>query len=179
MCAGELVAVATGHGGLFECAWGARGGRLRPGGEERERGTRQSESPSRAMTGALGRRSVRTQGEPERERDEGDDSVACCRRRGDLGGHEGEALGGRRRLEGGGYSAGAHCSALQSAQMAGMAIFYACGHDQRCLVALGGSKEVGDGLGCPGWPVEEERGRRRGREGLSREVNGGILPLNH
>ena len=38
---------------------------------------------------------------------------------------------------------------------------------------------MGGGLGCPGEPVGEERGRRRGREGLSREVNGGILPFNH
>ena len=86
----------------------------------------------------------------------------------------GEARGGRRRLEGGGYSAGAHCSALQSAQMAGMAIFYACGHGQRCLVVLGGSKEVGDGLGCPGWPLGEERGRRRGRNGQSKEIKWGF-----
>ena len=42
-----------------------------------------------------------------------------------IGRRTGEARGGRRRLEGGGYSAGAHCSALQSAQMAGMAILYA------------------------------------------------------
>ena len=39
-------------------------------------------------------------------------------------GRAGEARGGRRRLEGGGYSAGAHYSTLQSAHMAGMAIFY-------------------------------------------------------
>ena len=53
------------------------------------------------------------------------------------------------------------------------------GRVQRCLVALGGSKEVGCGLGWPGESVGEERGRRRGREGLSRGVNGGILPFNH
>ena len=62
-----------------------------PRGEERERGTRQSGSPSRAMTGALGRRSVRTRGEPEREREEGADSVACCGRRGASAGVRGRA----------------------------------------------------------------------------------------
>ena len=65
-----------------------------------------------------------------REKEEGDDSVACCGRRGDLGGHEGEALGGRRRLEGGSYSAGAHCSALQSVQMAGIPFFGKVGMDK-------------------------------------------------
>ena len=86
---------------------------------------RQSGSPPRPATGALGRRSVRTQGETEREREEGDDSVACCGRRGDLGGHEGEALGGPVARAESGYSARAHCSALQSASLAGMAIVLA------------------------------------------------------
>ena len=40
-----------------------------------------------------------------------------------IGWHEGESRGGRRWLAGGGYSAGAHCSALQSVQMAGMPFF--------------------------------------------------------
>ena len=69
-------------------------------------------------------------------------------------GRAGEARGGRRRLEGGGYSAGAHCSALQSVQMAGMPFFWQSGHGQACLVALGRSKECGESLGCLGWPLE-------------------------
>ena len=52
--------------------------------------------------------------------------VMCCGRRGDLGGHEGEAVGGRRRLEGGGYSAGVHCSALWSTPIACQGMPLAC-----------------------------------------------------
>ena len=44
-------------------------------------------------------------------------------------------------MAGGGYSAGAHCSALQSAHMAVQAIFYACGRALACSVAFGGAKE--------------------------------------
>ena len=96
-----------------------------------------------------------------------------------IGRRAGEARGGRRRLEGGGYSAGAHCSALQSAQMAGMAFSMPCGRGQPCPVAQGWSKEVGRGIGCSGWPVGEERGRRRGRNGLSRERKRWFHPSNN
>ena len=121
--AGETIAVVASHGGSRGRVRGVCGRGLRPGGEERERETWQSGSPPWPATGALGRCSVRMRGEPEREREEGDNSVACCGRRGDLGGHEGEALGGRECLVVGGYSARAHCSALKSVQTAGMAIF--------------------------------------------------------
>ena len=96
---------------------------------------------------------------------EGGDSVAWCGRRGDLGGHEGKALGGRRRLEGGGYSAGAHCSALQSVQMAGMPFFWQSGHGQACLVALGRSKNVGKALDALGGHWSEEGGEEEGCKG--------------
>ena len=71
-----------------------------------------------------------------------------------IGRREGESRGGRRCLAGGGYSAGAHYSVLQSAQMAGMAFFWQSGHDQACLVALGRSKECVENLGCLGWTLE-------------------------
>ena len=71
-------------------------------------------------------------------------------------GRAGEARGGRRWLAGGVYSAGAHYSMLQSVQMAGMPFLWQSGHGQACLVALGGSKEEGRSIGCPGDPVGEE-----------------------
>ena len=67
-------------------------------GKKRGSGECGKAGPRRGQRLARSGSSVRTRGEPEREREEGDDSVACCGRRGDLGGHEGEALGGRRRL---------------------------------------------------------------------------------
>ena len=93
--------------------------------------------------------------------------------------HAGEARGGRRRLAGGGYSAGAHCSALQSVQMAGIAIFYATWARPKVSSSSRGSTEVGCGLGCPGESVGEERGRRRGRNGLSRERKRWFHPSNN
>ena len=52
------------------------------------------------------------------------------------------------------------------------------GRPQACLVGLGGSKERDLGLGCFGWPVGEERGRRRVEMGLSRIENWWFHPLD-
>ena len=61
-------------------------------------------------------------GERRRAGEDKADRPAGRGRRGHLGGHEGEALGGRGwRLEGG-RSAPEHCSALQSVLLAGMAV---------------------------------------------------------
>ena len=108
-------------GACLGCSWSWS----RPRGEER--GSRASSRrapsscahwPSWAASGELSR--VR-----RREGKEGGDSVPCTGRRGDLGGHEGEALGGPVARAESGYSARAHCSALQSASLAGMAIVLA------------------------------------------------------
>ena len=61
-------------------------------------------------------------GAGERE-EEGGRPASVPRTSRHLVGRAGEARGGRRRLEGGVYCAGAHCSMLQSVQMAGMAFF--------------------------------------------------------
>ena len=63
-------------------------------------------------------------------------------------------------MAGGGYSAVAHCSVLQSAQMAGMAIFYAAWAQPKVSGSSRGSKEWGRGIGCPGWPLGEEGGEK-------------------
>ena len=82
-----------------------------------------------------------------------------------IGWREGESRGGRRWLAGGGYSAGAHCSALQSVQMAGMPFFWQSGHGQACLVALGGVKNVGIALDALGVHWSEEGGEEEGCKG--------------
>ena len=56
---------------------------------------------------------------------DGADNVSCTGRQGDLGGQEGEALGGLVARTKSGYSVRAHCSALQSTSLAGMAIVLA------------------------------------------------------
>ena len=75
------------------------------------------------LIGALGDHDAHaSRGRRERERKEGADQLLCPGRRGDLGGHEEEARDGRVLLIGGGYNALGHCSALQSARLAGMAV---------------------------------------------------------
>ena len=94
-------------------------------------------APWAASTDALGRA---YRGE-RREVLEGAGSVPCPGRRGHLGRHHPDAQGCRMPLAWVSYSAGAHCSALQSAHMAVQAIFYACGRALACPVVFGGAKE--------------------------------------
>src|SRR4051812_26537778 len=98
LCAGELVAIATGHGGLFDCVWGVRGGRPRPGEEEREREKVRGAAHVSSLIGALGRPWSACEQGQEREKEEGADRMPCCGRRGASAG-----VRGRAEVAGGGW----------------------------------------------------------------------------
>src|SRR4051812_22421938 len=81
-CAGELVAVATGHGRALHRVQSVRGGRLHP--EEEREETRRGERRARvsSLIGALGAAMARANWGERREKKEGASSVPCCGRRG-------------------------------------------------------------------------------------------------
>ena len=88
----------------------------------------------------------------------GDQGLACRGRRGASSG-----VLGRPEVAEGGWKGAATVrertvARSRAPQWLAWPFSMQCGHGQKCLVALGGSKEVGDGLGCPGWPVGEEWG---------------------
>ena len=90
---------------------------------------------------------------------------------------------GRPKVAGGGSQGAAtvpgHTVAPSRApKWFGMPFYKQRGRPQACLAGLGGSKEKDLGLGCFGWPVGEERGRRRVEMGLSRIENWWFHPLD-
>ena len=105
--------------------------------------------------------------------------VACCGRRGTSSG-----VLGRPEVAGGGWQGAATVrertvARSRAPKWLGMPFSKQCGRRQVCLAGLGGSKEKDLGLGCFGWLVGEERGRRRVELGLSRIENWWFHPLNH
>ena len=153
-CTGELLAVTRGHGGARGRVWGVCGGGPQPGeGREGAGGARGAARVS-TLYGALGRRSVRTRGKPERKREEGPDSVACYGRRGALSG----ALG-RPEVAGVVGQRGAtvrECTVAcsRAPKWPAWPFSMQCGCPRACPSGLGRSKERGRGFGCPGWRLE-------------------------
>ena len=125
------------------------------GEEEREQGESRA---ARVRGGSLELSGGRRACELGREEGEGGrgQSRGVLRTSRHLDWREGEARGGRALRIGGGYSAGAHCSVLQSAQMAGMAVSHALWARPPCPLALGGSKQRWRVVGCSGKLLEEE-----------------------
>ena len=77
------------------------------------------------------------------------------------------------------YSAGMRCSALWSTPIACQGMSLSCRARPLHLGGSGRCKQRGLGLGCPGDPLGEERGRGIVGIGLSSIVKWGFTPLNH
>ena len=95
-CAGELLAVAGGHGGVRGHVWGARGVGLGRGERIEMAGKGQSIACVSSVIGALQAGGTRVKGGSRREKEEGARGVACCGRRGTSSGALGrpEVAGG-------------------------------------------------------------------------------------
>ena len=101
-CVGELLAIAGGHRGARGHVWGVCGAGPRPGeGREGAGGARGAARVS-VLIGALGRPWRACEGGRRREKEEGDQGLACCGRRGASSG----ALG-RPEVAGGGWQGAA------------------------------------------------------------------------
>ena len=148
------------HRAQEELGWCLRSCWTRSRAGERKRGSGgsfQSRARVRPRTGARGR-PARVRGHPQEGEGGGGQRRGVLRTPRRIEWREGEARGGRGRLIGGGYSAGMHCSALWSTPIACQGMPLACWTRPPCLGGHVRSKQVCCGLGCPGYPMEEERG---------------------
>ena len=124
-CAGEAVAVAASDGCTRGRVWGARGVGLGRGERREIAGKGQRITRVSLLIGALRRQTrmrARSRGGRRRRGKEHCGSQTSRR----IVGRAGEARGGRRRLEGDGYSVGVHCSALWSTPIACQGMPSAC-----------------------------------------------------